>query len=137
MADLVITAANVQPNANTIIDRSGTAGATITAGEPVYKDPTTKQWLLADNNSATAAARQASGVSLNSSAAGQPLAVATGGDLTLGPVMTAGTAYFVSATPGMICPDADVGAGSYPCLLGLAKSTSVLTLSIQFPNVSR
>lgn len=137
MADLVITAANVLPNSNTVIDRSSSAGATIAAGQAVYKDPTTKQWQLADNNSVTAAARQASGVSLNSAAAGQPLAVATSGDLTLGAVMTAGTAYFASATPGAICPDADVGAGSYPCLLGLAKSASVLTLSIQFPNVSR
>ena len=58
------------------------------------------------------------------------------GDITIGATLTAGTAYYLSDTAGGICPLADVGEGEYVCMLGLAKSTSILALNIQFPGVS-
>lgn len=134
MADLSITAASVVAGANAQIAR-GTAGATITAGQPVYKDANEK-FQLADCNSATAAARVAYGIALNGASDGQPLAVIKEGDLTLGAVLTAGVAYYLSATAGGICPVADLVSGDYPCLLGMAKSASVLSVRIEAPGVA-
>jgi hypothetical protein len=135
MADLVITAANVVAGADASIT-DGQAGEAITAGKAVYKSSTTKKWMLADSNSATAEARQAKGIALNGASLNQPVTVLTGGSVTIGAALTAGTAYYLSDTPGGICPIADVGAGEYVCLLGLAASASVLNVNIQFPGVS-
>ncbi|WP_337737702.1 hypothetical protein [Sinorhizobium meliloti] len=114
----------------------GAAGEAITAGKSVYKSATTKKWMLADSNSATAAARQAGGIALNGASDGQPITVHKSGDLAVGAVLTAGQAVYLSDTPGGLCPLADVGAGEYVCLIGLAKSTTVLAVDIQFPNVA-
>ncbi len=135
MADLSITAASVIPGANAVIEH-GTAGETITAGQAVYKDTATGKYMKADANSATAAGRQARGIALNGASDGQPLTIQRSGDITLGAVLTPGTDYYLSDTPGGIAPRADIGAGEYVCLLGLAKTTSVLALDIQFPNVA-
>lgn len=135
MADISITPASVVAGSDAVTEQ-GTAGATITAGQTVYRDPTTRKYLLADSNSATAAARQARGVALNGAADGQPLTIQKGGDITIGATLTAGTAYYQSDTPGGICPLADVGSGEYVGLLGLAKSTTVLALDPQFTNVA-
>lgn len=136
MADLVITAANVVPGSDSN-QTSGIAGETITAGKAVYLSSTTNKWMLADNNSATAEARQAKGIALTGSSANQPIVVHKGGDLTAGATLTNGATYFLSDTAGGICPDADVGAGEYVCQLGIAKSTSVLAVNIQFPGNTR
>jgi hypothetical protein len=135
MANLVITAASVLAAADASVS-SGPAGEAVTAGQAVYLSSTTKKWMLADSNSATVEARQAKGIALNSAALNQPLSVHRSGDLTLGAVLTPGVAYYLSDTPGAICPVADVGVGEYVCLLGLAKSTTVLAVDIQFPNVA-
>ncbi len=129
MADLTLTAANVLAGSNATT-RLGTAGATITAGQVVYLDSATKTYKLADTDSATAAARSPAGFALNGASSGQPLMVLTDGDLTLGAVLTAGVAYYLSGNPGGICPVADVAAGDYPVVLGMAKSTSVLSVHI-------
>lgn len=135
MADLSITAANVVSGDNAII-KDGSAGEAVAAGKVVYKSPVSKKWMLADSNSGTAAAREATGIALNGAALDQPLRVQTGGDLVLGATLTPGTSYYLSDTPGGVCPLADVGSGEYVCQLGLAKSPSVLALDIQFPNVA-
>ena len=135
MADLTITAANVVAGSNAVTDR-GTAGETITAGQPVYFDPTVARWKKADSNAATEVARKATAIALNGASNGQPLGVLKSGDLTIGATLTAGTAYYLSDTAGGICPLADVGAGEYVCLIGMAKSTSVLAVDIQYPGVS-
>lgn len=135
MADLTITAANVVAGADSARE-SGTAGETIAAGKAVYFDSTVKKWKLADSNSGTAEVRKATAIALNGASLNQPVTVHKSGDITIGATLTAGTAYYLSDTPGGICPFADVGAGEYVCLLGLAKSTSVLAVNIQYPNVS-
>lgn len=135
MADLAITAANVLAGASASI-LNGIAGEAIAAGKAVYQSSSTKKWMLADSNAAAAEARKATAIALNGAALNQPLAVQSGGDITLGAVLTAGTAYYLSDTPGGICPLADVGTGEYVCQLGLAKSASVLALDVQFPGVS-
>jgi hypothetical protein len=136
MADLSITAASVVAGQGAVIE-NGIAGAAITAGQWVYLDSTTTgRYQLADNNSATAAARVARGVALNGAANGQPLAIAKGGPVTIGATLTPGVAYYLSATAGGICPVADLTTGSYPCLLGMAVSASVLNTDIQAAGVA-
>ena len=135
MADLVITAANVQPGASART-KTGTSGATITAGQVVYLDPTDGAFKLADNNSATAAVRSPAGIALHGASAGQPLTIAYSGAVVAGATLTAGVAYYLSDTPGGICPVADLASGEYATLLGLATSASTLNIGIQEAGVA-
>jgi len=135
MSDVSITPGNVVAGSDAVINRSGIAGETITAGQPVYLDSATKKFLKADCNSATAAARQAGGIALNGASLNQPLAVHKSGSLTIGGTLVAGNPYYLSSTAGGIKPAADLATGDYICLLGLAASTTVLNVDIQFPGV--
>ena len=135
MANIAIVAANVVAGSNSVSE-GGVSGEAITAGQAVYRNEDTGKYMLADSNSTTSAARKARGIALNSVAANQPISVHRSGDLVVGAVLTPGTAYYLSDTPGAVCPLADVGAGEYVCLLGLAKSTTVLAIDVQFPNVA-
>lgn len=139
MADLSVTSSAVVAG-NGAPTKTGTAGAAIAAGEVVYLDTaTTGKWQFADSDAASAEARGQTaniGIALNSAAANQPIVVQTGGAITLGAVLTAGTAYYLSDTPGKICPVADVTGGDYFVLLGLAASASVLNLDVQYSGVA-
>lgn len=135
MADLSITAANVVSGEGANIEH-GKAGETVTAGKTVYQDAATKRWLLADSNSATAAARAPKGITLNGASLGQPLAVHKSGPLTIGATLTPGVAYYQSDTAGGICPVADVGTGEYSTIIGIATSASVLDVAIQSSGVA-
>jgi len=135
MTDLTFTAASVLKGANAITE-NGTAGETITAGQPVYKSSTTNKYMKADSNSATAEAKTARGIALNGAADGQPLQILLKGDITIGATLTAGSAYYLSETAGGIQPAADLANGENVCLLGLAKSTTVLAVNIQAPGVT-
>lgn len=135
MADLSITAASVIAGTNAQ-KSTGVAGESVTAGQAVYFDTTTKKWMKADNNSVTAAARKPQGITLNGAAVNQPVSVQVGGDINIGATLTPGTAYFLSDTPGGICAVADLASGEYVSLLGLAKSASVLAIGIQSVDVA-
>lgn len=132
MADLSITAASVVAGSNAVKE-TGTAGETITAGMPVYKDVSSKRFMKADSNSAVPGATVAYGIALHASLLYQPLTVQKSGDITIGATLTAGSAYYLSETAGGIQPVADVGAGENVCVLGFAKSTTVLALDISNP----
>ena len=129
MVDLVITPANVVKGANATT-RDGIAGATITAGQVVYRDSADGKYKLADSNSATAAVRSPDGIALNGASDNQPIEVLTEGDITIGATLTAGVAYYLSDTPGGIAPVADVGSGEYSTIIGIAESASVLNVQI-------
>lgn len=135
MSDLSITAASVVAgsNSNTV---TGTLGATVTAGQVVYKDDSDGHWKLADNNSATAAVRVPQGIALNGGASGQPVRVLVSGDITIGATLTAGVVYYLSDTPGGICPVADLASGEYPASIGIATSTTVLKVNITSSGVA-
>lgn len=135
MADLTITAANVISGNGADIAH-GTAGASITAGQTVYRDPTTKKYLLADSNSGTVAARSPTAFALHAASDGQPLAVHREGPLSFGAILTPGVAYYQSDTPGGICPVADVGSGEYSTILGIATSSSVLDVDFRSSGVA-
>jgi hypothetical protein len=135
MTDISITAANVVAAA-AATKESGIAGATITAGQVVYKDPADNKYKLADGDSATALIRKPVGVALNGASAGQPLAIAKSGLVTIGATLTAGTAYYLGDDPGGISPLADVASGDDVVFLGIATTTAILNLNIIITGVT-
>ena len=135
MADLIITATSVVAASAAAI-KHVTAGATIVAGKAVVRDPASGKWVLADSNHATAALRVPGGIAANGASDGQPLAVHTAGQLTLGAVLAAGLTYYLSDTPGGICPAADVGSGERSVLVGIATSASVLDVAVHDSGVT-
>lgn len=135
MVDIVITAANVLAG-TAAATAEGTALVAITAGQVVAIDTATGKIALADSNSATAGIRSPVGIALHGAAAGQPIEYAKSGLVTVGGTLVAGTAYYLSDTPGGIAPVADVGTGEYPTILGIATSTTVLKLKIQESGVA-
>lgn len=135
MADLTITAANVLSGSGSLVAH-GTAGASVTAGQVVYLDETANSYKLADNNSATATVRAPDGIALHASATGQPIAVHTRGPITIGATLTPGVVYYLSDTPGGICPVADLASGEYPTIIGIATSSTVLNVKIQSAGVA-
>ncbi|PSM18224.1 hypothetical protein [Nitratireductor sp. StC3] len=134
MVDLSLTPADVVAGSGAVIEH-GRAGATIAAGQVVYKEAASGKFKLADSNSGTAEVKVAAGIALNGAGDGQPLAIVKAGDVTLGSVLTAGGAYYLSETPGGIQPAADL-ASEDVILLGLARSATVLALRIQIPGVT-
>ena len=139
MTDLSVTNTLCVPgsNSNQVV---GIAGETIAAGKAVYKSSTTGKWMLLDSNAGTAEARGSDvsnvGIAVTGSALNQPIVVHKSGDLTLGATMTAGIPYFLSDTPGGICPVADIGAGEYVVQLGISTSTTVLAVAPKYTGVS-
>ena len=134
MANLTITAASVLAGSGNTQD--GTAGTTITAGQPVYLDATTGTYKLAQNDG-TAAEAAVAGISLHAALAGQPLKIQTTGTLTIGSTVVLGEIYILSATAGALCPCADLVSTNRTVLIGIATSTTVLTLCINNSGVQR
>ncbi len=127
MADVSITAANALlvggPTDNM------TAGASITAGQVVYKEATTGLAKLADCDSATAEARTPYGIALHAASTGQPLKVArAGATVNMGATLTGGTDYWLSGTAGGVAPRADVASGDRVSLIGVATSAANMKL---------
>lgn len=129
MADVTVTAASVAPTATTSRNE-GTAGATITAGQPLYKD-SAASYTLKPAISTSVAASACVGIALHGASSGQPIAYATRGDVTFNAAFTQGIVYAVSAAAaGGIAPISDITTGDYPCILGVATSTTNLKLGI-------
>lgn len=134
-ADLSITAASVVPTTGYTKD-TGIAGATITAGQTVYKDSTDSDKLkLADANATTATATVV-GIALHAAASGQPLTIITGGILNPGATVTVGTIYVVSATAGGIAPSTDLVTGWYVGILGVGITSSTIRIGLNMSGVA-
>lgn len=119
MANLSLTPANVLKTAAAQFSY-GTFGETVAAGEWVYLHTDGKLYL-ADATSATKAATV--GMALNGGAANQPAQIGFAEDVTLSG-MTVGTFYFLSATPGKMCPHADLTSGNFVTCLGGATTAT-------------
>lgn len=130
MADLTITAANVVAGSGAKINKQYNAGASITAGQAVYLESSSSTYKLADNDSATAEVRSPAGIALHAAASGQPLAVLSQGPITIGATVAVGDVLCLSSTAGGICPYADIAAGDYATILGIATSTTSVDIKI-------
>jgi hypothetical protein len=138
LADLTVTAASVAPGANARIDRAHAAGeALATAGLAVYLKSSDNRWYLSDTDVAEPLAVQY-GVTLNAApAAGLPIAVQYGGDLTAGATLVVGEVYGVGEAAGGIAPKADCVATEYERILGIARTAAILELKPIWSSVVR
>lgn len=125
MADLIITEPNVVKGSGAIVNKDRVAGESVTAGQPVYLKSSDQKWWRAQSDG-TAAEADAQGIALHAASADQPLAVQTGGQITIGATIQAGVFYYVSNTAGGICPVADLGTADYVTAIGYGVSTSIL-----------
>lgn len=130
MSNLSTTAANVLAS-SARVPQTGTAGATILAGQWLYKDAADGDKLkLADANGSAATAAVA-GVALHGAYAGNPvLYTAFDPVFTPGGTMTVGQRYFLSATPGAACPSADLTTADIPVFLFIAITTTTAVLNV-------
>lgn len=126
MAILSITATSVVRSTGAVINKDKVAGESITAGQCVYLKASDDRWWLADSDTGTAAEANVIGIALHAAAAGQPLAIQTGGLLTIGATVAAGVFYYVSNSAGGICPIADIGSNDYVSIICYGYTTSVV-----------
>lgn len=123
MADITVTASAVRGTRGA----TALAAAALTAGKVVYAD-TNSKWALSDNN--VVAAAQFAGIALHAADIDQPVTIHESGDLTIQGGLTAGTFYYLSDTPGGICPFADLASGERVVQIGYAKSATVLHVHV-------
>lgn len=123
---------------------SYTAGATITAGQPLYADTTAldtsgkPKAKLADAN-ASAATASCIGISANGAADGQPVRVVfSDNDFAHGLTgAVAGDIIIVSATAGGLAPALDMATGMYPVIVMVATSATKAIVSILSGTVAK
>ena len=137
MADLSITAADVTAVAGAVSVYYGTAGVTIAAGDAVYVDTAASNVLKLAQADGTALEATVKGIAMCSGSAGQPITVATGGDIDIGATLTVALIYVLSAAAGKICPSADIASSSYMSLVGLATAADNLKLVITNSGVEK
>lgn len=136
MVDITIVATGVTAGPNSVSE-TGLAAVSITAGKAVAYDPAVGAWKLADCDDATPAIRMSvkGGIALNAATAGQPVTVLRSGDVTTGSTLTAGIPYYLSSTPGGICPLADITVGKNFVYIGTATTTAILNVNIFYTGV--
>lgn len=123
-ADVSVTAASFLPSSGALY-ANGIAGEAITIGQLVYESTADGRYYLADANVATK--WQVAGIaSATAAAAGQSLSIVYfDPSLTLGGTLSmSAPVYVLSATAGGVAPSADIAAGWYPVVLGVAISTT-------------
>lgn len=128
MADLTVTPASVVAVSGGA-SAEGFAGEIIAAGQAVYLKASDNKYWLAQNDG-TAAEAASRGIALNGAAPDQPIRVANSGQVNPGATVAVGQIYCVSATPGGICPYADVSAGRYVTVLGVGATAALITMNI-------
>ena len=130
MADLAITANNVKPGNASTTKETLTAKEVITAGQFVAKDPSDGKIGLADANSPTGWKKDPIGAALNGAQIDQPVVVHKAGKYVCGGAVTAGSVWMLSATPGSICPVADITTGIDAVFIGIGTSTTEIVVQI-------
>lgn len=154
MPDYTVTAANVLASAYAIrfipyppfvlrgtpeipVPNVCLAGAAITAGMPVYQDATTNLFHPADCNGADPLYKVV-GIAENSAGIGQPVSIVVSDpQFTPGCTLAIGDIPIVSATPGGITESANKTTGWRVSPLGVAYSTTQMTLNITRSDVAR
>lgn len=132
MAAISITAANVLTVSGTT--EWGTAGATVTAGQTVYKKASDSKFYLADcdktAHDGNAEIDNVYGIALNAASASQPLCVQKTGTITIGGTVTVGTIYTQSATAGGIAPWSELTTNDQVVIIGVGTTAAIITLNI-------
>lgn len=132
MADLVLTGIEVASSRS----RGTTvqAGESIDAGELVYLNSSTSKYNLADASAASTAS--VAGIAVTSASTDGYFLYVANEDIDLGAILTAGTFYYLSATPGKIAPFADLVSSNVVSQIGYATTTSNLKVAISNTEVA-
>lgn len=133
MANLSITASQVLTDlGQPATYEQGVAGEAISAGDLVYLDAATGNYLLTDANDLSPVLADVRGMALNTAAANQPLRIQRTGRLTLGagaaPVV--GQLYVASATAGKSAPASDLASGWHSTLVFVGYPTNQIQFTI-------
>jgi hypothetical protein len=124
----------VRTTSNTRIEQ-GTYGATVSAGQPVYKDVADSKWKLADSND-TAAKASVVGIAVTPGVDAGGAIIAKGGSIVLvGTTMTVGKPYYVGATAGSLVPESDLTTGDYVSKVGTASSATEMIIGLEATGV--
>lgn len=132
MADVAVTATQLLPTADTVLE-DGIAGEAIAQGDWLYKKAADQRLWKADNNAAAAEAAEVIGQAMVAcAAAAQPMRYGRGGTITQGAAATivSGTVYVLSATPGKACPAADLASGNRVTILGVGNAANGIQLQL-------
>lgn len=130
MADITVTANSVVTTSTQT--ETLTAGAAVTPGQTVYKDSSdSDKAKLSDAN--VTAAQAVTGIALNTAATGQPVTILKNGGIITGGLgsLTAGDDYYLSATPGGICPKADLTTNDRIIRVGRVNNDGNLLVAIE------
>ncbi len=129
MAAISVTASAVLPSANATLEQ-GTAGATITAGQTIYKDAS-NLWQLADANGTPPSNTSLPGIAVVGSSANQPILVCRRDPaFTPGFTVLAGDTLWTSPTAGGITKTiGDLVSGCTVCALGVMLTTTTMNLN--------
>jgi len=135
MADITITAANVRPYSGATT-KTVTAGATVTAGDAVYKDTSdSNEYKRCD--STVAASTVIGGIAITNAGDGEPLIIQTAGDCNVGGTVVVGMVFVVSTNAGKLAPLADVASGEYVSIIGYGITSSKLRMDFQTSGVAK
>ena len=142
MAASAVTAAQVVPGDNAVIDASRVAGATMTAGQVVYLDANDSYKVkLFDSDGV--GTTQMYGIAVCGASAGQTVPIQVGGDLDLGAVagaagVTAGYPVFGMSTAGAISVDlTDVAVGAFMSVLGVGYAVGKIRVQVLNSNAAK
>ena len=142
MADtpISVTAASVKTG-DSAQSQLGVAGEALTAGQLVYQKTTDRAFYKTDVDVASVAANieidNLYGVAVNTAGIGQPVQVVKSGEYYHGGAsVTAGAVYACSATTaGSFCLASGLVSTDYLTILGYAKTSSIMVMSIDISNV--
>lgn len=121
----------VRATSDTKVGNPVLCGASVSAGQPVYKDAADSKHKLADAN-LSAAAADVKGIAVTPGVDAGYLFIAVSGSIILvGTTMVVGATYYLSPTAGSIIPEADLATGDRVVRLGTASTTTQLDLDIK------
>lgn len=127
MPNLAPAAANVGPSQKGVRIMNVQVGEAVVNGDVGRLDETTDRYMLAD---ATSVERSDVRGFFLSSADAEGFAAFITGAIKLGAILTPGTTYWLSATPGKICLETDLVSGNHKVLIGIPNSDSVLPAAL-------
>lgn len=127
MADVTVTAANVV--AGNVTLSKGTAGETITQGQVLYKKAADSKLYKADADAGSAESTVV-GIAVTAGVLDETIHYQTSGTIDIGGTVTKGLIYVLSGTAGGVAPSADLAAGDYTSILGVASSATNIDISI-------
>ena len=136
MADLSITAANVQLQSKTSTETKVQVGEAITAGQPLYRKSSDSKYYKANAVTGSSEA-EAIGIALTGASADGYVMMVQSGGMIIGATLTAAEVYIVSDTAGNIRPIGDLGSSEFLTILGYASSTTVLEVDINATGVAK